>query len=216
MLVKDCMTRHPIMISPSTVATEVQKIMVENNVRHLPVVADGKRLMGLVTRQSLALQTDQLGSLNVWEISRYLTNLTAEKIMTKDVQTIDSDTTIEQAAKIMMEHKIGCLVVVEDNIVIGILSEVDLLHVFQQMLGLPEPGIRVTLRMPNKQGEFAKLMGVLGENNIGVLAIGTYPSQKRAGYYDAVLKTRHATAEKLREILGQIPDHEIIDVRDVV
>ena len=216
MLVKDCMTRHPIMISPSTAATEVQKVMVENDVRHLPIVVDGKRLVGLVTRQSLTLQTDQLGSLNVWEISRYLTNLTAEKIMTKDVRTVDSNITAEQAAKMMMENKIGCLVVVEDGIVIGILSEVDLLYVFQQMLGLPEPGIRVTLRMPNRQGEFAKLMGALGDNNIGVLAIGTYPTQKRAGYYDAILKTRNITAEKLREVFSQIPDHEIVDIRDVV
>lgn len=53
MLVKNCMTRHPIMIAPEKLASEAQKIMAENNVRHLPVVGDGKRLLGLITRERL-------------------------------------------------------------------------------------------------------------------------------------------------------------------
>ena len=216
MLVKDCMTRHPIMIAETTGATEAQKIMAENSVRHLPVVGDGKRLVGLVTRQSLALQTDKMGSLNIWEISRYLTNLTVEKLMTKKVHTIAPDITIERAARVMMEHKIGCLVVIEDNIVVGILSEIDLLRAFQLMLGLPEDGLRVTIRMPNKQGEFAKLTGTLGNNGIGVMGIGTYPTPKKDGYYDTVLKIRNVTAEKAREVLSQVPDQELIDIREAV
>ena len=54
MLVKDYMTRHPIMIEPNRRVVEVQKLMLENNIRHLPVIGDGKRLIGLVTRQRLA------------------------------------------------------------------------------------------------------------------------------------------------------------------
>jgi CBS domain-containing protein len=56
MLVKDYMTRHPLMAEPTTSIIEAQRYMGENNVRHLPVVGDGKRLLGLVTRQSLLVQ----------------------------------------------------------------------------------------------------------------------------------------------------------------
>jgi acetoin utilization protein AcuB len=204
------------MIAETTAAAEAQKIMAENSIRHLPVVADGKKLVGLVTRQSLALQTDKMGSLNIWEISRYLTNLTAGKLMTKNVRTITPDMTVERAARMMMEQKIGCLVVVEDDIVMGILSEIDLLRAFQLMLGLPEKGIRVTMRMPNRQGEFAKLTGALGNNGIGVMGIGTYPTPKQDGSYDAVLKIRNVTAEKARAVLSQVPDQELIDIREDV
>lgn len=62
MLVKDRMTRHPILISPTTLATEAQNIMAENNIRHLPVAGDGKRLLGLITRQQLAMKPDDLGT----------------------------------------------------------------------------------------------------------------------------------------------------------
>ena len=64
MLVKDCMTRHPIMVSPSTAAAEAQRLMTDNRIRHLPVVGDGKRLVGLVTRMSLAIDPAILGSLD--------------------------------------------------------------------------------------------------------------------------------------------------------
>lgn len=218
MLVKDCMTRHPIMIAPETPATEAQKIMGENKVRHLPVVGDGKRLMGLITRQRLALKPDTLASLDIWEISRYLANLTAEKLMLKfnEVSTIEPDRTIESAARVMSDHKVGCLPVIEDgDVVIGMLSEVDLLRSFQEMLGLPAEGVRVTVRMPNKEGEFAKLTSTIAANGMGIMGIGSFPSPRQPGYYDMVLKIPAVSIDKVREVLNSVPDQEIIDIRGV-
>jgi acetoin utilization protein AcuB len=219
MLVKDCMTRHPIMIAPEIPATEAQKIMGENKVRHLPVVGDGKRLLGLITRQRLALKPDTLASLDIWEISRYLVNLTAEKVMVKrdDVYTIEPDRTVERAARMMSDHKIGCLPVIEDgDVVIGVLTEVDLLRSFQEMLGLPAEGVRVTVRMPNKEGEFAKLTSTIAANGMGIMGIGSFPSPRRSGYYDMVLKIPEASVDKVQDVLSGIPDQEIVDIREVV
>jgi acetoin utilization protein AcuB len=201
MLVKDFMTRHPIMITATTPAPEAQKIMAENGIRHLPVAGSGKRLEGLITGHSLKLDAELIGSLNVWDITRYLSNLPVKDLMIKaqNVHTIDADKTAERAARLMIDYKIGCLPVVEDgNVIVGILTEVDLLHVFQEMLALPANGVRVTLRM------------------IGVLGIGTYPSPRREGYYDTVLKIGHVTIEQAKIAFGQIEGYEIIDIRDVV
>ncbi|MCP4357894.1 MAG: CBS domain-containing protein [Chloroflexi bacterium] len=219
MLVKDFMTRHPIMITATTLAPEAQKIMAHNGIRHLPVTGSGKRLEGLITRQSLKLDPDVIGSLNVWEITRYLSNLSVKSLMikAKDVHSVDADKTAERAARMMIDNKVGCLPVVEDgDVVVGILTEIDLLHVFQEMLALPADGIRVTLRMPDKKGEFAKLATVLSNHDFGVMGIGTYPSPRHEGYYDAVLKMRHVTVEQVKEAFGQIEDYEIVDVRTVV
>ena len=137
MFVNDCMMRHPIMISPDTLAAEAQKILSENKIRHLPVVGDGKRLKGLITRQRLAFKPADLASLNIWEVTRKLSELKVKNVMVRaeDVYTIKPDKTVERAASIMTENKIGCLPVVEkNNVVIGILTETDLLNAFQQML----------------------------------------------------------------------------------
>lgn len=219
MLVKDCMTRHPIMVSPSTPAAEAQRIMNSNRIRHLPVVGDGKRLVGLITRMTLVIDPAILGSLDVWEISRKLSGLTVEGLMlpASRVHTIMPDKTIERAAQYMTEHKIGCLPVVEDgDVVVGILSDIDLLHAFQEMLGLPARGVRVTMRMPNRPGEFAKLTAALSEQSWGVMGIGTFPSPRHDGYYDAVVKIPAVTIAEARELLSNVPDQQIVDIRDAV
>ena len=215
MLVKDCMTRHPVMISLTTKAAEAENIMSESKVRHLPVVGDGKRLEGLVTRQSLTIKPDMLGSLNVWEITRYLANMTVKDLMVKagEVITIAPDKTIERAARTMSEHKIGCLPVVEDGVVVGIITEVDLMNAFQMMLGLPASGVRVTVRMPNQPGEFATLTAALSNNGWGVMGIGSFPTPRREGYYDVVLKIPGVEAADIEAAINQIPEQEVVDIR---
>ncbi|MBC8496797.1 MAG: CBS domain-containing protein, partial [Chloroflexi bacterium] len=106
MFVKDYMTRHPIMIEPDKRVTEAQKLMGESNIRHLPVVGDGKRLLGLITREQLQIAPEKLGSLNVWEITRYLADLTVKKVMIKraDLYTISPDATVEDAAALMSQY----------------------------------------------------------------------------------------------------------------
>lgn len=219
MLVNDCMTRHPILVPPTMQATEAQHLMQENRIRHLPVVGDGKRLIGLVTQMSFALDPGSLGSLDMWEISRKLSRLTVGDVMTPapSVITITPDRTIERAAHLMIEHKISCLPVVEQgDVVAGILTEIDLLNAFQMMLGLPCEGVRATIRMPDRPGEFAKLSRLLGEHKWGVMGIGTFPSPRREGYYDAVIKIRGVTSEEARIALGHLDDQEVVDIRDVV
>jgi acetoin utilization protein AcuB len=218
MLVKDCMTRHPVMVPPTMMAAEAEHLMHENRIRHLPVVGDGKRLVGLVDQLSFALDPGTLGSLDMWEITRYLSRMTVSDVMTPvdKVVLIEPERTIERAARYMVEQKASCLPVVEHgDVVVGILTEVDLLHVFQLMLGLPYEGVRVTMRMPDRPGEFAKLSAVLGEQKWGVMGIGTFPTPRHEGYFDAVIKIRNVSAEKARIVLGQVPDQEIVDIRDV-
>lgn len=218
MLVKDSMTRHPIMVAPSVRATEAQRIMTENKVHHLPVVGDGKRLIGLVTRSRLALKGDAMGSLNVWEISRYISDLSVKELMhpRKRVQVVAPDCTIEYAARMMTDHRIGCLPVVEDaDVVVGIITEVDVMMAFQEMMGLPFAGVRVTMRMSDQPGEFNKLMLIVAEQGWGVMGVGSFHTPRRQNSYDLVLKLPHVTLEEVRSALAQVENQEIVDIRTV-
>ena len=220
MLVKDCMTRHPIMIAPETLAIEAQQIMSENDVRHLPVVGDGKKLLGLITRARLALKPDMMGSLDVWEITRYLSHLTVNKVMlpVDKVHAIDPERTVERAARIMSDHKVGCLPVIEDDVVVGIISEIDLLRSYQDMLGLPADGVRVTMRMPDDiHGLFSKITSTVSAHGWGIMGVGSFPSPRHEGYYDMVLKIAGVSStDEVEKVLTQIEGHEIVDIRDVV
>ena len=216
MLVKDYMTRHPIMIAPDTPAAEAQNLMIENNVRHLPVVGDGKRLMGLITRERLRVHPTDLGSLNVWEISRFLSNLKASDVMIKrnDLFLTSPDNTLEDAARIMCKHKIGSLLVVEGGIVVGIITEVDMLSELSNLLGGNAKGVRVVVRVPDQIGEFAKVTSAITEQGWGIYASGGLPSPKRPGYWDLVVKVREVPKDDLLAVLSKIEGQEVVDIRE--
>jgi acetoin utilization protein AcuB len=197
-------------------AAEAQKLMAENKIRHLPVVGDGKKPVGLVTRERLRIPPADLGSLNVWEITRYLSELTVKDIMVKakDLLTSRPDATVEEAAQTMAENRYGCLPVVEDNVVVGIITETDLLVQLSDLLGGYVSGARVTVRLPGKVGGYAKITGAMAEHGWGMYATGSVPAPKRDGYWDIVLKIRDVSASEIVAALEEIEDCEIIDVRE--
>jgi acetoin utilization protein AcuB len=215
MLVKDYMTRHPIMVEPSLPVTEAQRLMAASSIRHLPVVGDGKRLLGLVTRQRLAISPDRLNSLDVWEITRYLADLTVGKVMVsgRDLRTTVPEATLEDAAELMIRHKVGGLPVVEDGIVIGIITETDLLIELQNLLGAIDDGWRVTMRVPDQRGEFLKLTRAISDKGWGIMAMGAVRSPRQTGTWDIVLKVRRCTQEDLIPVLAAIEGQQIVDVR---
>lgn len=220
MLVRDCMTRHPILVSPSTPLSTAQQLMAENNVRHLPVVEDGKQLVGLLTRSALAMNADMLGSLNVWEITRSLGALTAKNAMIKraKVQVITPQRSVERAAGFMLDTKVGCLPVIEDEksrVVIGIVTATDMLRSLQEMLGLPGSGVRVTIRMQNKRGEFNRLMSVLGQTDWCVMGIGTFPVRKEPTLYNTVIKISDVDEQEVRALFETVDGQEIVDLRTI-
>jgi len=217
MLVRDYMTRHPLMAEPTMSIVEAQHYMGENNIRHLPIVGDGKRLLGLVTRQSLLVDPGRLGSLDVWEITRYLSGLTVKDVMVKaqDVVTIDPDTTIEEAARVMVENKIGGLPVLDEGIVVGIITETDLLSQLTEIMATSLPGVRVTVRMPNIKGELAKLVSAIAAQGWGIVACGGAPAPKDSSRWDAVVKIRYVSQEKVVAALEQVEGQEVVDAREM-
>ena len=159
-----------MMAEPDMPAVDAQRLMAEARIRRLPVVGDGKRLLGLVTRQSLLVDPGKLGSLNMWDIAGYLSGLTLKDVMLKaaDVVTVGPDLTIEEAARIMVEKKIGCLPVLEDGVVVGIITETDLLAQLASMMDLRCPGVRATVRMPTDlRGGLARLVDAVAAQGVG-------------------------------------------------
>jgi acetoin utilization protein AcuB len=217
MIVKDYMTKHPAMIDPAMSIVEVQSIMAETKARHLPVVAEGKRLVGLITEETLRIPPTRLTSLNVWEITRFLSNLTVKDVMIKrrDIVTIGPDTTIEEAARIMVERKVGCLPVLNEDVVVGIITDSDLMAHLMEMLDAPEPSVRITMRMPVIKGELARLVAAISAQGWGIWALGGVFTPKDPISWDAVFKISDAPRDEVVAALSKIEGQKIIDVREV-
>jgi acetoin utilization protein AcuB len=210
------MTRHPIMADPDLRVIEAQKLMIQNNIRHLPIVSEGKRLLGLVTLARLAIPPERLTSLDVWEITRYLSDLTVGKIMVTgpDLVTIGPDAALEDAADLIVRNKATGLPVVEDGIVVGIVTDTDLLVELRNMLGAIDPGWRITVRVPNKRGEFSRLIRAINEHGWGIMAMGSARSPKVDEHWDVVLKVRRCTRDALAEVVSALDGQEVLDIRE--
>jgi acetoin utilization protein AcuB len=216
MLVKDYMTRHPIMVEADRRVVEAQRLMVESNISHLPVVGAGKRLLGLVTRERLAIRPELLDSMNVWELTDYLGKLTVGQVMlpAADLPAVGPDDTLEDAAEAIIACQTTGLPVAEDGVVVGIITETDLLIELRNLLGAIDPGWRVVVRVPDQMGEFRKLVQVISMNNWGIMAMGCVRAPRRPGFWDIVVKVRYCTRDELTAAVGAITGQELIDIRE--
>lgn len=219
MLVKDYMSRHPYMLEESSSIVDAQRYMGEVRVRYLPVVGDGKRLEGLITRDTLLIEPGSLDSLNVWEITRYLSSLEVKKVMikAKDVFSIEEDATIESAALLMIENTIGCLPVLKGKVVVGLITQEDILAQLCQLLVTERSGIRVSVKLPDVSGEHQKLMEHVKKQGWEILSLGGVPDPKDKAYYSSVVKiATDAPLDEVERVINQIEGQKVIDIRQTI
>ncbi|RLC61850.1 MAG: hypothetical protein DRI48_10265 [Chloroflexi bacterium] len=215
MLVRDQMTPHPICGHPEMPVVEAQKVMQENNIRHLPIVDDDGKLVGLVTQRSLmnAVPSD-VSQFSPFVVNYILAKLQAQNIMTRELVTIGPDATIEEAARVMADRKIGCLPVMEDDELVGIISDSDLFNIMVDLLGARREGMRITVLQPDRAGEVARLTNAIAEKGGYLSVFVTYPTSD-PDKWASVFKVLNVPDDVLVETVGKLPDIEIADVREV-
>jgi acetoin utilization protein AcuB len=139
--VRSWMTEKIITITPQTTLPEAQRIMFEHKIRRLPVVKSDK-LVGIVTLGDIReAKPSDATTLSIYELNYLMDLLTAKDFMTTNPITIAPDATIGEAARLMVEHKIGGLPVVAHGKLVGILTETDLCRLLMLQ---PEPVEPVT------------------------------------------------------------------------
>lgn len=130
MQVRELMKDTLITVSPETPVFEARQLMQKQQIRHLLVTEHG-RLVGVCTDRDIRLNLPSPAtSLSVWEVNYLLARLTIGQVMTKTVITVAPDRDAREAARLMLDHRIGALPVTENDKLIGILTETDLLRAF--------------------------------------------------------------------------------------
>jgi acetoin utilization protein AcuB len=174
MLVNERMAHPVITVSPDMPIMDALKLMESEHIRRAPVVKDSK-LVGIVAQKDLLnASPSPVTSLSVWEIHDLVSRITVKKVMTPKVITIQEDTPIEEAARLMADHKIGGLPVMHGDKIIGIITETDIFKIFLEILGAREKGVRLNVLMDNQPGQIAKLTRTIFEAGGNIIALGTF------------------------------------------
>ena len=173
MLVRKKMNKNLVTIEKNERMTTAKKILQEKNIRHLPVV-EGKKLVGLVTNMDIRkAEASPATSLEIRELHYLLDKLTVQEIMTRNVITISPDISVEEATTLLHYNKIGCLPVVEDGNLIGIITEDDVMEMLIEVMGMKEKGSRLEVLADDKSGALAEITRIIKEHNVNITSVVT-------------------------------------------
>jgi len=170
------MTKDPITITPDTTIAEALELMRRSSIRRLPVMDKGK-LVGIVTDRDLSeVSPSPATSLSVFEINYLLAKMKVGDVIPKKqtVITIPPDALLEEAALLMREHKIGALPVCEDGKLVGIITETNIFDAFLDLLGVRDPGTRITIEADDKPGVLADVTEVIRDYGANISRVAVF------------------------------------------
>ncbi|MFN3334199.1 MAG: CBS domain-containing protein, partial [Caldilinea sp.] len=120
----------------------------------------------------------------------------------------------EDAASLMVNHKIGGLPVVDDaGVIVGVITETDIFKAFVEMLGGGQPGLRLTVQVPPGAGTLARLSGKITELGGLILSVGSM-SRETDNERELIIKVTGVTKEALIPAIEALGDH-VVDAREV-
>ncbi|MCC6298618.1 MAG: CBS domain-containing protein [Anaerolineales bacterium] len=202
MLIGDRMSRPVITVSPDEPINNVLAMFKRERIRRAPVVKDGK-LVGIITQTDLLnASPSPVTSLSVWELNYLLSKVTVSRIMTRKVRTVDVDTPIEEAARIMADTKIGGLPVMNGNRLVGMITETDLFKVFLEMMGARQKATRVTAVINDVRGELAKLTKTIAAAGGNFISLGMFTGPE-AGTKIVTFKVLGLKKDAIRKALSK-------------
>ncbi len=184
MKVKDRMTADVKTVNPDTSITEAFRIMKESNIRRLPVM-QGKEIMGIVTLSDLNRASPSAAtSLSIHELNYLLAKTKIKDIIPRKQQvlTVSSQNYIETAAKIMRQHRISGLPVVDEGQLVGIVTETDIFDALIDILGVKQPHSRIDLYVPSGPGSLAEITGIIASHGINIINTVVFYDAKKFRY----------------------------------
>jgi acetoin utilization protein AcuB len=162
MLVKERMKRDPVTVKKDDSFRYALKLIRKEGIRHLPVV-ENKRVVGIVTDRDLRQAAPSPATtLEVHELNFLLERLKIEAIMTKKVITVGQETNLLEAARLLLTHKIGCLPVLDQDEIVGIITEGDMLRALVDMAERAEGGPPTEFMVEDRPGVFEAVTTAVG------------------------------------------------------
>ena len=175
MKIKSLMIPDPITITEKATIEEAIEVMKVNSIRHLPVVTETNVLHGFVTQADLKLGL----------IPSMLGGVTLSDLMIKNPITVQPDDDIEMAAQLIYKHKIGGMPVVKVGILVGIITDTDILRAFIDMMGILTASSRIDVVIADEPGLFRKALQIIQDNGGDIINVGMTAHQtgKRIYYF---------------------------------
>ena len=215
MLIRELMVPKPPVLTPDTTMPDALKFMQEKKVHRMPVVNAHGALVGIISATDLHNAAPSAATLlSFWEIPTLLSKITVEMLMVKDVATVEADTPVEDAARLMADRNIGCLPVMDGPRLVGMVNQNDIFRCFMELLGGRRKGVRVWATTVDEKGTIARITTGIAAASGDIVGFGfNQISDPRGVRWEITLKVQDVAKDKLVQILKPCV-LEILDVRE--
>jgi acetoin utilization protein AcuB len=172
LIVRDIMKDQLIVSHKDMTICDALDLMKKHRIRHLPIVNDSNEIIGIVSDRDLRDASPSIFD----DQHKQFINLPVSKVMIDDVITAMPRDFVEEAANIMVEQQISCLPVEEDDILVGIITETDLLNTLVKLTGADLPTSRLEIEVSNESGQLSDVSNIIKEHKINIQSVLVYPS----------------------------------------
>jgi acetoin utilization protein AcuB len=175
MLVQDIMTKKVVAIDPEMPIIDVNKLMEQRNIRHFPIL-EKSQLIGIVSDRDIRV----VGSEHPKALKGVTLKDAVRRIMKSPVLTTHPLDPVEEAAKVLREHKIGAMPVVSDDELVGIVTGIDFLEAMVKMTGVYGATTRLEVEVDNRPGALASVLDSIAKKKVNVSSVMTTRSDPDA------------------------------------
>jgi acetoin utilization protein AcuB len=194
MLVQDIMQQPVVTATTDTTVAEAYRKLHDEGIRHLPVLEAG-RLEGVVTDRDLRYATSRLHP------SPREAEAPLHEVMTDTPITASPLDPIEEAARILRKKRIGCLPVIDDDELVGIVTTTNLLDAVVRLTGLEKPGGRLSVSLPDEPGQLARLTTRVADEGLDIRSVLSYYESADEAPHDEAPGDEGGPSSRLRVIL---------------
>jgi acetoin utilization protein AcuB len=213
MRVKDRMTRDVVTASRQDGLNETTELMKQHNIRRVPIVENGA-IVGIVTEMDInRAAPSSATALSKNELTYLLAKLKIQDILPKNQQvlTVEADCYIEIAARLMREHQISGLPVVQQGQLVGIITETDIFDALIDILGVKKKHTRLELYSEDRVGVLAEMTGTLARHNLNILNAVVF-FEETTGKYKVILRVEGDMADLPDELKQKFQVESIVAV----
>jgi len=200
------MTRDPITARPESDPLAAVALLKCGGFRRLPVVDAEGKLVGIVARNDLEVFLSKAGSPGILKRQHRV-----DQMMSREVMTVPPDCPLEEAANLMVKHKIGSLPVVEERQVVGIITETDIFEQFAAVLGGGTNSLRLTIQVPDVPGQLAKLANRIAQVSGNISSVVAYNADQPERI-NITLRVEEADRETMLEAVSDQAGLKVLHV----
>lgn len=201
MKVKNWIHKQPITVNRMALLQEAVHLMKQHNIRHLPVVDDDGDLVGFVTESDL----------RQFSFPSMIEEIPVHQVMVTNPRTIDINDSIEEAARIIHDKKIGGLPVLDSGRLVGVITASDLLSAFIEVMGLLKATTRVDVLVNEDKGGLEMVTKIIKDHDCDIVNVAMDSTQgKKKVYY---FRLEQCDVDELAKDL-EAAGHQVLSVMD--